>query len=578
MSAGVLNDGMLPVTCTSEFAESLRFGLGPRSAHRSSVLVNPPPFLKQPKQMSSRYALPPTYFVFFSRSDCLDLPVAQLAKLGYRQELNRSWGFFLNMGTSLGYIGIISSIATLYSFAFKSGGPQTMLIGWPVAAFFCMSTCLSMAEICSTYPTAGGLYYWSAKLATGGWGPYMAWITGWFNIFGMLNGSPATALQFASIAAAAVQIHDPDFVPSNGWLYGVAIVYAFLGSFTNSIGEKPLRAFTWLALVGIASGVVVIGVPLLVLAPTKASASFAFGTFVDKTGWNSQATVFQLGFLLPIWCFWGYDASAHISEETVDASSTPAKSIIASLSLSIVLGYIFLLILNFVVTDIEYVLDCPYNEDLVCVYLLGSGGNKEMALFLTIWTLLQFVFMTIAAHNGASRAIYSWARDGAIPQWFAYVHPGTKQPLRTIWVHFFFTAFLMLVNFGSSTAISAFSAFSTVGMYTAYTIPTICKLIWARDSFKQSSINLGRFSLLINAVATAWLVYVVVILSLPHKIPVTQKNINYTPIMFVGIFVLINIWWVLGAKKYFTGPRQHVSVEEVEAMEKEKLALDTIEA
>ncbi|KAJ3342009.1 hypothetical protein HDU93_003531 [Gonapodya sp. JEL0774] len=432
-----------------------------------------------------------------------------------------------------------------------------------------------MAEICSTYPTAGGLYYWSAKLASNGWGPYMAWVTGWFNIFGMLNGSPATALEFANIFASAVQLNDPDFVPSAGWLYGIALVYAFLGSFTNSIGEKSLRAFTYLALFGIGTGVIVMGVPLLVMAPTKASASFAFGTFVDKTGWHSQAVVFQLGLLLPIWCFWGYDASAHISEETVDAASTPAKSIIAALGLSIVLGYIFLLILNFIVVDVDYVLDCPYNEDLVCVFLLGTNGNKSMTMFLTIWTLFQFLFMTIAAHNGASRAIYSWARDGAIPQWFAYVHPGTQQPLRTIWAHFFFTALLMLVNFGSTTAISAFSAFSTVGMYTAYTLPTICKLIWARDTFKQSAVNLGSFSLIVNSVATAWLVYVIIILSLPHKIPVTQKNINYTPIMFVGILSLITLWWVLGAKNYFTGPKQHVSPEEVEALEKDAAAWGT---
>ncbi|KXS10525.1 amino acid transporter [Gonapodya prolifera JEL478] len=494
----------------------------------------------------------------------------QLAKLGYRQELKRSWGFFLNMGTSLGYIGIISSIVTLYSFAFKTGGPQAMLIGWPIVSFFSMSTCLSMAEICSAYPTAGGLYYWSAKLAGDKWGPYMAWITGWFNILGMLAGSPAVCLQVASILAAAIQIYNPDFVPSLGWLYGVAIVYAFLGSATNSIGETLLRIFTWISLVGIATGVVVIGVPLLVMSPTKASASFAFGTLVDKTGWGNSTLVFQLGFLLPLWCFWGYDASAHISEETVNADTTPAKSIIYSLVLSIILGYIFLIILNFVVTDINEILDCPYNEDLVCVYLQGTGGSKPMALLLTIWTLFQFVFNTITGHNGASRALYAWARDGAIPQWFAYVHPESKQPLRTIWVHFFFTATLMLINFGSSQAVNSFSAFSTMGMYAAYTIPTICKLIWARDTFKKSKINLGSFSTIINIIAALWLVYLVVILSIPRRMPIVRTNLNLSPIMFVGVFLVINVIWLLGAKKTFTGPRQHITAEEVEEMEKAK--------
>ncbi|KXS13435.1 hypothetical protein M427DRAFT_45604, partial [Gonapodya prolifera JEL478] len=155
-----------------------------------------------------------------------------LAKLGYRQELKRSWGFFLNMGTSLGYIGYVSSIATLYTFAATTGGPQIMLIGWrlqPIVAVFCMTTALSMAEICSTYPTAGGLYYWSAKLSPPEWGPWMAWLTGWYNICGMLVGGSSTALIVASLVASLIQMENPDFVPSTGFAYGVGVAFTVLG-------------------------------------------------------------------------------------------------------------------------------------------------------------------------------------------------------------------------------------------------------------------------------------------------------------------------------------------------------------
>ncbi|KXS10201.1 hypothetical protein M427DRAFT_139745 [Gonapodya prolifera JEL478] len=441
-----------------------------------------------------------------------------------------------------------------------------------------MSTCLSMAEICSTYPTAGGLYYWSAKLARDEWGPYMAWITGCCNILGMPAGSPATSLEVANIVASIVPICNEDFVPSLGWLYGVTVVYAFIGSAANSLGERSLRVFTWLSLVVISTGVIVIGVPLLVMSPTKATASFAFGTFVDKTGWNNSSLVFQLGFLLPMWTFWGYDASAHISEETVDADTTPAKSLIYSFSLSIVIGWIFLLILGFVITDIEAILDCQYNEDLVCVYLQVKASVcivliKSMASFLTIWTLFQFIFQNITGHNGASRAIWP-----AIPQRFAYVHPTTKQPLRTVWLHFFSTAILLLVNFGSTQTVNGFSAFNTIGMYTAYTLPTICKLIWARVIFKPSKINdsfylwkdLGRFSTIINVVAAAWLGYMIVILSIPRRMPIVRTNLNLSPIMYVGVMLLINVIWFLGAKKTFIEPRRHVTAEEIEVLEKSK--------
>ncbi|KXS10488.1 hypothetical protein M427DRAFT_37010 [Gonapodya prolifera JEL478] len=429
---------------------------------------------------------------------------------------------------SRGYIGIISSIVTLYSFAFKTGGPQAMLIGCPIVSFFTMSTCLSMVEICSAYPTAGGLYYWSAKLAGEKWGSYMAWIavtdvttlpTTQHRASSTSSACslevPPSGLLVASILAAAIQIYNPDFVPSLGWLYGVAIVYAFLGSATSSIGETLLRIFTWISLVGIATGVVILGVPLLVMLPTKASASFAFGTLVDKTGWGNSTLVFQLRFLqvpiLPLGVFSHEHVSTIHVEETVNADTSPAKSIIYSLVPSIILGYIFL--------------------------------SSFSTLLRDTMELLALCTLVAARVTRIHRA-----RVGAIPPWFA-----------------------------------------TMGMYAAYTIPTICKLIWAWDTFKKSKINLGSFSTIINTIAALWLVYLVVILSIPcasagakvtrekisdslahnQRIPTVRTNLNLSPIMFVGVFLVINVIWFPGAKKTFTSPRQHITAE-VEEMEKAK--------
>ena len=102
----------------------------------------------------------------------------QLHKLGYAQELFRSMGGFQNFAISFTIISILAGCLTSYAIAFNQGGPVAITWGWLLVGFFCIIVSLAMGEIASTYPTAGGLYFWSSKLGSPGWG----WFTGWFNL------------------------------------------------------------------------------------------------------------------------------------------------------------------------------------------------------------------------------------------------------------------------------------------------------------------------------------------------------------------------------------------------------------
>jgi amino acid transporter len=77
------------------------------------------------------------------------------------------------------YLSILTGVTTLYSTGLSYGGPISMIYGWIIAGVFTMFVALSMAEICSVYPTSGGLYFWSYKLAGEEWGPFASWTTGW---------------------------------------------------------------------------------------------------------------------------------------------------------------------------------------------------------------------------------------------------------------------------------------------------------------------------------------------------------------------------------------------------------------
>src|ERR1700729_4045444 len=109
----------------------------------------------------------------------------RLHELGYAQELRRRMSGFSNFAVSFTIISILSGCLTLYGYGMNTGGPAIIVWGWPIVGIMTLMVGLAMAEVCSSFPTAGGLYYWSAKLARTH-GPAWSWFTGWFNFLGQV--------------------------------------------------------------------------------------------------------------------------------------------------------------------------------------------------------------------------------------------------------------------------------------------------------------------------------------------------------------------------------------------------------
>jgi amino acid transporter len=82
-----------------------------------------------------------------------------------------------NFSVTFSIVSVMTGVTTLFGTGLQFGGPVTMVWGWPIAVVFT----LAVAEICSAYPTSGGLYFWSARLCSRRrWGPFASWLTGWY--------------------------------------------------------------------------------------------------------------------------------------------------------------------------------------------------------------------------------------------------------------------------------------------------------------------------------------------------------------------------------------------------------------
>ncbi len=105
-----------------------------------------------------------------------------LAKLGYSQELNRSWSGFSNFAISFSIISILAGCFTNFGAGFNNGGPISISWSWPILGVFILIIGFTMSELVSAYPTSGGIYWWASKLG----GPAAGFFTGWLNLIGLV--------------------------------------------------------------------------------------------------------------------------------------------------------------------------------------------------------------------------------------------------------------------------------------------------------------------------------------------------------------------------------------------------------
>lgn len=495
-----------------------------------------------------------------------DADEARLHTLGYAQELRRSMSGFSNFAVSFTIISVLSGCLTLYGFGMKTGGPTTMVWGWPLVGFFVVLVGLGMAEVCSSYPTAGGLYYWAAKLAPRN-GPAWSWFTGWFNLVGQVAVTAGIDFGAALFLNAFLDLQF-GFAATPGHtilLLGIIlVVHGALNTFGVRVVSILNSVSVWWHLVGV---LVIVGV-LVVVPDEHQSASFVFGEFVDDTGWASPVYVFLIGLLLAQYTLTGYDASAHMTEETRDAAVAGPKGIVNSILVSLAAGWVLLIGLTFAIQDYDGAVGSETGVPPAQIFIdaVGATGGK-LLLLIAIGAQL---FCGMAAVTGNSRMIYAFARDGAIPgsRVWHRINKRTRTPTNSVWLAAA-GAFLLAVPYlWSATAYAAVTSIAVVGLYTAYVIPIFLR-VRQGDAFERGPWHLGRWGRPIGIVATGWVAFIFVLFMLPQASPITLDSFNYTPVAFLVVLGGAALWWFASARKWFTGPKVQGTAEELAAVEKD---------
>ena len=455
---------------------------------------------------------------------------AGLRELGYAQELLRAMGGFHNFALSFSIISVLTGAVTLYGHGLVNGGPLVMLLGWPLVTLLTLPVAASLAQLASSYPTAGALYHWSTLLGGRGLG----FATAWLNVLGQFAITAGIDYGLAGFLADLFGFGDQR--PKVIGLYAFLLIgHAAL----NHLGVRLVARLNSLSAWVHIGGVAIIATALFLLAPHQ---PLSFLAVRHQPAPGQYAPIFLLGLLQACWTFTGYDASAHACEETRDPTRNAPWGIFLSVAVSGVVGWVLILAVTLAVPDLAA---ATAAQNPFIAVLEGALGKTLGALL--VWVAMAAMwFCGLASVTSNSRMLWALARDGGLPlsPLLARVSPRWSTPHVAVWV----SAAAAFVLALWAEAYTAVVALSTVALYASYGLPIAAGLVARRSGrwSRRGPWDLGRHSAWVNVLALAWVAVAIVLFVIPPNQLAGEA--------FAATLVGLSGYWLLWMKKRFKGP------------------------
>ena len=532
-----------------------------------------------------------------SREDVINQDTKDLHQLGYAQELLRSMGGFSNFAISFSIISILTGAVILYDYGLAWAGTAAVLIGWPLVTVFVLLIAASMGEIASAYPTAGGLYYWASRMKNKNWGLWTAWLNliGQFAIVAGINYAAAGFLNATIIDKITGGVFNTtEIIPGilNGQLVTMGILMLIqLAMNIAGISLVSLlnQVSVWWHIVIVAAVVILVfiagkpdqsGLHLFAIEPLDKAGSwdnnlgFAHLTYGPAVSYPIILAFF-FSLLQANWTYTGYDASAHVAEETVGARVSSAWGIFLSVAVSAIVGFVFLLALTTHLPSLSTLFPDTLDDAAtysqyyfgggvavidILKYNLGSFGDV-----LSAGIAIAMAFCGLSSVASAGRMLFAFSRDDGLPGagWLKKVSHRYRTPANSliaiVVVSWLFTVAAFIV--GTGTAIIIVTAISTIFLYAAYGV-VIYLGATTSDWLTERVWSLGRWSKPVAWIAIAWVLVLMVLFSFP-----TSGNISF-PFMIVTV-VLLLIYYFGWARSRFKGPKVMGDASELTEIERE---------
>jgi amino acid transporter len=473
--------------------------------------------------------------------------VRTLHRLGYAQELARRMSGFSNFALSLSIICILAGGVTSFHLGFCGVGGASIGLGWPLVCLFSLVVALTMAQVASAFPTAGGLYHWAAILGGRSWG----WATAWFNLVGLVTVLAAINMGAVEFVFGAFL---PEVKPDPSWKLAAVLGVTASQAVFNHLGIRVTTLLTDFSGYWILAVAALLTLALLAFAPGFQPGRLI--TFANYSGlpagepvWPETAStlwLFALGALLPAYTITGFDASAHTSEETVGASRNVPRGIVRSVLASGVAGWVMLMAVVLAMPDLDA---AAGQGERAFVWTLNEALPRPLALALLAGIAVAQYLCGLATVTSASRMAYAFSRDGGLP-WspvWRHVSQRFRVPARSIWL-----VAVAAVLFTAYTPVySTITVVCTLFLYLSYVLPAALGFFaHGRTWTQMGPWHLGRWYRPLAVLSVVGCLGLIVIGMQPPN-----EKAAY---VVGGACLLLVVGWYTRARRRFPGPPRTV--------------------
>lgn len=474
---------------------------------------------------------------------------------------------FGNFAIGFTEVAILPSVITTFNQGLISGGPVIIVWGFFIASVMTMLVSLSMAEICSAYPSTGCVYYWAASLSPPKYAPLASYICGWCNFIGNAAGDASFASSFTGLMNAAIIMSDG--VPYNTVeQVFISILVLFIWSLLGIFRVDKVGYINSFAAVFHFLTIGIIMFAVIASTGTLNTNSFVFETFNNDTGFSSMSYVSAIGIVVSVYCFSGYEASAHMAEETLKSRSSAPIGILTTSFATAVGGLVLFITLLYATHSIPDALNGPTGYAGINVFL---GIDRTLARAITWLVVVNCFFAGLSSVAVTARITYALARDNGFPcsKILSQLHSTFFSPMHAIMFVFAFDAVLLLLPLDDNGAVAFYSiiGLTVVGFQTSYAIPILLKIIFNPTDFPTTPFSLGRLSTPCGVLSCLWLLGTSMLTFLPTESPVSAFNMNWLIVVVAILFVISLLNWIFNSRFHFQGPKRYSSDARVESFD-----------
>ena len=486
--------------------------------------------------------------------------IEQVEHFKYKQDLERKLTVTSVIGLGFSLMGVPFGLSSTLWISLMDGANVTILYGWLIVGGFSLCVILSLSEIISKYPTAGGVYHFSSVLSDEKYSNILSWFTGWFLLIG--NWTYAISIMFSG-AQFILSI----FGMKNVYIYKedrflvLSVYFILLGfcGFINFKFSKHLEKINKACILWTIYTVLAIDF-LLIFSSTRTNSIKDILTKFDnsRSGWPDPLA-FIIGLQSSSFTLTGYGMLFSITDEVKTPEKNMPRGAISAVFMAIVTGVIFIIPILTILPELEILLDETPNIMPIDLIFKLSTELYLISFLMACLMIGTMIFQSIGSLTTASRSTYALARDGGLPFADLWTQVNSiedyKLPKNALFLSMVICAILSSLSLISQSAFNAFMGAAVISLALANGVPILCLMINKRKKVRGAAFKLGKIGWIINGLSIFWILLSVFILCMPPVIKhLTWSNMNYAILVIISFAIIASLSYKTWGEKSFTGP------------------------